>query len=59
MPEDTITGFQLRDIFDTTKKYSEIKKKLYETIMFNKRFPKSIGLVAESGTPKTQKKLAS
>lgn len=39
VPENTITGFHLKDIFDTTKKYTEIKKKIYECIMFNKRFP--------------------
>ena len=42
VPEDVLTGFQLRDILESTKKYNEIKKKLYECIMFNKRFPKSI-----------------
>jgi len=42
VPEDVITGFHLRDIFDTTKKYSEIRTKLYDCIMFNKRFPKTV-----------------
>ena len=43
VPEDLITGYQLRDIFDATKKMSDIRKKLYELILFNKRFPKALG----------------
>jgi hypothetical protein len=35
----------LRDIFDSTKKISEIRKKLYDTILFNKRFPKTLSHV--------------
>jgi len=31
----------LKDIFDSCKKPPEIKKKIYETILFNKRFPRS------------------
>jgi hypothetical protein len=42
IPEDVLTGFHLRDIFDTTKKASEIKHKIYDVIIFNKRFPKSL-----------------
>jgi len=42
IPEQTCTGFHLRDIFDSTKKLHEIKSKLYEMILFNKRFPKTL-----------------
>lgn len=35
----------MRDIFDSTKKITEIRKKLYETILFNKRFPKTLSHV--------------
>ena len=42
IPEDTITGFQLRDIFDNNKKYSDIRRKIYDQILFNKRFPMSL-----------------
>ena len=42
VPENVLTGFHLRDIFDTTKKQSEIKHKIYDVIIFNKRFPKSL-----------------
>lgn len=42
IPEELLTGFHLRDIFDTHKKPSEIKTKLFDVIMFNKRFPKSL-----------------
>jgi uncharacterized alpha-E superfamily protein len=37
-----LTGHHLYDIFNTTKKPSEIRKKIYDTILFNKRFPKSL-----------------
>ena len=37
-----MTGFHLRDIFDTLKKPSEIKAKIYDVILFNKRFPRSL-----------------
>lgn len=37
-----MTGFHLRDIFDTTKKPSEIKTKIYDVILVNKRFPKTL-----------------
>jgi hypothetical protein len=37
-----LTGFHLKDIFDSAKTQAEIKKKLYEVILFNKRFPKSL-----------------
>jgi hypothetical protein len=43
IPDDTVTGYQLRDVFDTTKKVSEIRKKIYDMILFNKRFPKTLG----------------
>lgn len=42
IPENVLTGFHLYDIFNSTNKPVEIKKKLYETILFNKRFPKSL-----------------
>ena len=42
VPEDTLTGFHLKDMFDQTKKYSEIRRKIYDQILFNKRFPKSL-----------------
>ena len=42
VPEDTITGFHLKDIFDSTKKIVEIRRKVYDSILFNKRFPKSL-----------------
>ena len=42
IPEDVLTGFHLRDIFDTTKKPSEIKHKIFDCILFNKRFPRSL-----------------
>lgn len=42
VPEDVVTGFHLRDVFDATKKPSEIKHKIYDLIIFNKRFPKSL-----------------
>lgn len=42
IPEDTLTGFHLKDIFDKTKKIHEIKQTLYDTALFNKRFPKSL-----------------
>ena len=37
-----MSGFHLRDIFDTTKKASEIKTKIYDVVLFNKRFPKTL-----------------
>jgi uncharacterized protein (DUF849 family) len=39
-----VTGHQLRDIFDSTKKVAEIKRKIYDTILFNKRFPKTLAV---------------
>lgn len=42
VPENLLTGFQLRDIFENTKKLSELRKKIYDVIMFNKRFPKTV-----------------
>ena len=42
VPDNLLTGFHLRDIFDTLKKPSEIKAKIYDVIMFNKRFPKTL-----------------
>ena len=42
IPENVLTGFQLRDIFDKTNKKSKILKKIYETVLFNKRFAKSL-----------------
>ena len=44
VPENLLTWFQLKDILEENKKFSEIKAKVYETIIFNKRFPKSLGL---------------
>ena len=41
-PENTITGFQLKDILDKNKKVSEVRKKIYEVVLFNKRFMKTI-----------------
>ena len=43
VPESILTGYQLRDIFDSTKKFSEIRTKVYDVILFNKRFHKTIG----------------
>jgi len=37
-----LTGFHLKDIFDSVKKPKDIKTKLYDVIMFNKRFPRSL-----------------
>ncbi len=42
VPEDVLTGYHLRDIFDSTKKPNEIRRKIYDTILFNKRFPKTL-----------------
>lgn len=42
IPEDVLTGFHLRDIFDKLKKPQEIKDKIYDVIIFNKRFPKTL-----------------
>mmetsp|Transcript_10380 Transcript_10380/g.10397 ORF Transcript_10380/g.10397 Transcript_10380/m.10397 type:complete len:177 (-) Transcript_10380:394-924(-) len=44
VPEGVLTGFHLKDIFDTCSKKAEIKKKIYEAILFNKRFPKSLAV---------------
>lgn len=44
IPENVLTGFHLKDIFDATNKPAEIKQKLYDAIMFNKRFPKSLAV---------------
>jgi hypothetical protein len=41
IPEDTVTGFQLRDVFNACKRPAEIKRRVYEVVMFNKRFPKT------------------
>lgn len=32
----------MKDIFDSTKKLNEIKQKLYDTVLFNKRFYKTL-----------------
>jgi hypothetical protein len=42
VPEGILTGFHLKDILDSTKKYTELRTKLYDCIMFNKRFPKTL-----------------
>lgn len=42
VPEDTLTGFQLRDIFYNSKDTKEIRKKIYEAVIFNKSFNKLI-----------------
>lgn len=42
VPENIVTGFHLKDILDATKKYSEVRTKLYDCILFNKRFPKTL-----------------
>ena len=36
IPEETLTGFQLRDIFDNNSKLTAIKSAIYEKIMENK-----------------------
>ena len=53
IPEGLLTGFHLKDIFDTTKKLSEIKIKIYDTILFNKRFPKTLEISRAPPAPKT------
>ena len=42
IPENVMTGFHLKDIFDNSKSQSDIQKKIYDTILFNKRFAKSL-----------------
>ena len=52
VPEDLLTGFHLKDIFDSTKKIGEIKTKVYDTIILNKRFPRTLELSREPPVPK-------
>jgi len=42
VPENTLTGYHLYDIFNKTKKTSEIRRYVYDAILFSKRFPKSL-----------------
>lgn len=42
VPDNVLTGFQLKDILESTKSRFEIKSKVYETLLFNKRFPKTL-----------------
>lgn len=42
IPENVLTGFHLKDIFDSSKKLNDLKKLVYDTVLFNKRFPKSL-----------------
>ena len=53
IPEGLLTGFHLKDIFDSTKKLGEIKTKIYDTILFNKRFSKTIEISRAPPAPKT------
>jgi hypothetical protein len=54
VPEDIMTGFHLKDIFDSTKKTGEIKTKIYDIILFNKRFPRTLELSRDPPAPKTE-----
>lgn len=54
VPEDTITGFHLRDILLSTKKYTDQESKLYDCIMNNKRFPKTLGHSFEDSIPDSE-----
>jgi len=42
VPDNVLTGFQLKDILESTKSRFELKSKVYEAILFNKRFPKTL-----------------
>ena len=42
VPENVLTGFHLLDIFESMKKISEIRHKVYDSILFNKRFSKTL-----------------
>jgi hypothetical protein len=54
-----LTGFHLKDIFDSTNKMNDIKKQIYDVILFNKRFPKSLeiskAIVKEEETKEEKK----
>lgn len=56
VPEDTITGFHLKDIFDTSKSKTELRRKLYDCILFNKRFPKSLEISKQFNKEKEEEK---
>lgn len=55
IPDNVLTGYHLKDIFDTTKKISEIKQKLYDVVLFNKRFPKSLE-ISKTISPESEDK---
>lgn len=42
VPDNVLTGFQLKDILEAAKSRHEIKSRVYEALLFNKRFPKSL-----------------
>lgn len=54
VPEDMLTGFHLRDIFDSTLKLPEIKTKIYDTVLFNKRFPRTLEISRDPPAPKVE-----
>ena len=56
VPEDIITGFHLKDIFDTSKSKTELRRKLYDSILFNKRFPKSLEISKQIVKKEDEKK---
>ena len=49
IPEEVMSGFHLKDIFDKTNNFIELKKKIYDQILDNKRFPKSQEIVMKHG----------
>lgn len=51
-----MTGFHLKDIFDSTKKITEIKRKIYDQIILNKRFPKTLEISFEPVKQKEEEK---
>ena len=52
IPEGILTGFHLRDIFDSTKKLGEIKTKIYDVVLLNKRFPRTLEISRAPPAPK-------
>lgn len=56
VPENVLTGFHLKDIFDSTKKIADIRRKVYDAVLFNKRFPKTLEITNSAATESKDEK---